>query len=47
MGSKLWYAEGGLSAECFDEAVAVVERDSSEPEDVDTGPVTFDLVEVR
>ena len=24
-----------------------MERDSSEPEDVDTGPVTFDLVEVR
>ena len=24
-----------------------MERDSSEPEDVDTGPVTFDLVELR
>ena len=44
---KLWYAEEGLSAECFDEAAADVEQDSSEPEDADTGPVTFDLVEVR
>ena len=42
---KLWYAEAGLSAKCFDEAEADMEGESSEPEDVDTGPVTFYLVE--